>query len=161
MNSNFYSLLSALLWSFFIFACSSSDEDEFSLVGTNTSIAEIAGNWNATRGFFVSNATGPLMATDVVAKGGSVTLSIQTTGQFSITVKEAGKTPDTSTGRMTFDEDLLVIFFDDDPGEWEFFGIVHNEPNLSIQGGNGSAEFDFDGDGTKESANVEFDFVRI
>jgi len=161
MNSNFYSLLSALLCSFFIIACSSSDEDEFSLVGTNTSIAEIAGNWNATRGFFVSSATGPLMATDVVAEGGSVTLSIQTTGQFSITVKEAGRTPDTSTGRMTFDEDLLVIFFDDDPGEWEFFGIVHNEPNLSIQGGNGSAEFDFDGDGTKEPANVEFDFVRI
>jgi hypothetical protein len=62
---------------------------------------------------------------------------------------------------MAFDEDLLVIFFDDDPGEFEFFGINHNEPNLSIQGGNGSAEFDFDGDGIKEPADVDFEFVRI
>jgi hypothetical protein len=163
MNSNFYSVLSALLCSFFIIACSSSDGegDEFSLVGSNTSIAEIAGNWNATKGLFQSASLGPATETDVVAEGGSVTLSIQTTGQFSITVKEAGRTPDTSTGRMAFDEDLLVIFFDDDPGEWEYFGIVHNEPNLSIQGGNGSADFDFDGDGTKEPAYVDFEFVRI
>ena len=163
MNSNNRSLLSALLCSFFILACSSSDEegDEFSLVGTNTSIAEMAGNWNATTGLFQSASLGPATETDVVAEGGTVTLSIQTTGQFSITVQEAGRTPDTSTGRMAFDEDLLVIFFDDDPGEFEFFGIIHNEPNLSIQGGNGSAEFDFDFNGIKEPANVDFEFVRI
>ncbi len=159
---SYFSLSTLFFCSIILTYCSSDEEgDEFSLVGTNTSIAEMAGNWNATKGVFQSASLGPASQTDVVGEEGSVTLSIQTTGQFSITVKEAGRTPKTSTGRMAFDEDLLVIFFDDDPGEFEFFGIVHNEPNLSIQGGNGSAEFDFDGDGSKEPANVDFEFVRI
>jgi len=141
--------------------CSSDEEEEFSLVGTNTSIAKIAGNWNATKGLFQSSTPGPAFDVDVVIQGGTITMQIQTSGQFSITVTEAGGIPDTSTGRMAFDEDLLVIFFDDDPGEFEFFGIQHNEPNLIIQGGNGSAEFDFDGDGNEDPANIDFEFVRI
>ena len=60
-----------------------------------------------------------------------------------------------------FDEDLLVVWFDDDPEEWEYFSITHNEPNLTISGGNGSAEYDIDGDGIEEPADVDFDFERI
>ena len=143
-----------------LFACSD-DEDDFSLVGTETSIAEMAGNWNATQGFFSKAATGPVMEADVVADGGSITLNIQNNGRFTITITELGSAPETTTGRMAFDEELLVIFFDDDPEEFEFFVVDHNEPNLSISGGNGSVEFDFDGDGVDEPANIGFVFVRI
>ena len=160
-SSTFFSLLFAsLLW---VYACSSDDEDddEFTINGTNIAMADIAGNWNATRAVFDSRATGPAMQVDVVDEGGTVTMNIQANGQFSITVTEVGEPADITTGQLRFDEDLLVIFFDDDPGEFEFFGITHNEPILTISGGNGSAEFDFDGDGTDEPADVDFVFTRI
>lgn len=106
----------------------------FSLVGTNTSIAELSGNWNATIAEFYRATTSPGAQVDVVADGGTVTLNIQNTGRFTLTVTEQGEAPETTTGRMAFEEDLLVIFFDDDPEEWEYFSITHNEPNLSISG---------------------------
>ena len=145
-----------------VLSCSDDEgEDDFSLNGTNIAMADIAGNWNATKGLFGSAALGPVSETDVVAEGGSLTLNIQNTGRFTLTITENGQAPETTTGRMAFDEDLLVIFFDDDPEEFEFFSITHNEPNLFISGGNGSAEFDFDGDGVEEPANVDFEFTRI
>lgn len=123
----------ALMCTLFYCCSSGNEEDPFSLVGTNTSVAEIAGNWNATQAIFSKKAAGPVVEVDVVADGGSVTLNIQTDGSFSVTVTETGSTPETSSGRLGFDEDLLVISFDDDPDEFEFFSVSHAEPNLSIQ----------------------------
>ena len=154
--------LSLFIFCMVVVSCSSDDEGEdFTLNGTTIAMADIAGDWNATRGVFQSTSLGPAFQVDVVDQGGTITMNIQSDGKFSITVTELGEAPETTTGRMAFDEDLLVIFFDDDPGEWEFFGIFHSEPNLSISGGNGSAEYDFDGDGSEEPANVDFEFVRI
>jgi hypothetical protein len=147
-----------------IYACSDDEDDlgfDFTIDGTEIAMSEIAGNWNASKAVFDSRATGPAMQVDVVDEGGTVTMNIQVSGQFSITVTEVGKPADTSTGLLRFDEELLVIFFDDDPGEWEYFSINLAEPNLFINGGNGSADFDFDGDGTDEPADVDFEFVRI
>ena len=145
----------------FILSCSGDEDDEFSQVGTNTSIAEITGNWNATQGLFDRATEGPIAVIDVVAEGGSVTLNITSNGRFTLTVNQVGGATEVTTGSLAFDEDLLVVFFDDDPGEWEYFSITHNEPNLTISGGNGSSSFDFDGDGTEEPANVYFEFTRI
>ena len=161
MNKLYYFLLGMFLCTTLLTGCSEDNGDDFSLVGTNISVSEIAGSWNATQAIFSSAATGPGMQIDVVAEGGSVTLQIQTDGRFTVTVTESGEAPDVSTGRLGFDEDLLVISFDDDPDEFEFFGITHNEPNMTIQGGNGSAGFDFDDDGVEETANIDFVLVRI
>jgi hypothetical protein len=90
-----------------------------------------------------------------------VTLNIQNSGRFTLTITEQGEAPEITTGRLAFDEDLLVVFFDDDPEEWEYYRITHNEPNLSISSLDGSATFDFDGDGTEEPAYVGFMFDRI
>lgn len=161
LSTNVLVLVFSLL---LVFACSDDEDDlgfDFTIDGTEIAMSEIAGNWNASKAIFDSRATGPVMQVDVVDEGGTVTMNIQASGQFSITVTEVGKPADTSTGLLRFDEDLLVIFFDDDPGEWEYFSITHTEPNLFINGGNGSAEFDFDGDGTDEPADVDFEFVRI
>ena len=160
-NSNLPFYLFLIL--FIIAACESGDEfeDEFSLVGTNTSIAELTGNWSANKAVFQSFATGPAFEVDIIADGGSVSLSIQSDGRFTVTVAPLGEPAEISTGRMAFDEDLLVISFDDEPEEYEFFSITHNEPNLNIAGGNGLVTFDFDDDGTEEPALIDFDFVRI
>ena len=87
-------------------------------------------------------------------------MNIQTNGRFTITVTPLGESAQVTTGQMGFDEDLLVIIFDSDPEEFEFFGITHNEPVLTIAGGNGAAEYDFDGDGLDEEAFVDFVFER-
>lgn len=136
------------------------DDEEFSLEGTNLSMTDIAGDWTATKAVFSNAATGPGMRVDVVEDGGSVTLQIQDNGNFSTTVTPLGESPETSTGRMGFDEDLLIISFDDEPDEFEFFGIIHNEPNLAIQGGTIFEGFDFDKDGLSEDVNIEFELVR-
>ena len=68
-----------------------------------------------------------------------------------------GQAPETSTGQLSFDEDLLVVEFDDDPGEEEFFGIQTTATTLSISG---NAAYDLDNDGIDEPTLAELDFVR-
>ena len=140
--------------------CSEEDNGGFSLTGTNVSVSEIAGTWTATKALFSLAETGPIVEVDVVDEGGSVTLQIQSDGKFSINVTEQGEPAEISTGRLGFDEDLLVISFDDDPDEWEYFSITHNEPNLAIEGGTVYEAFDFDDDGIDDDAYIDFEFVR-
>lgn len=135
--------------------------DQFSLEGTNTSMSEIAGNWNATRASFSKNVAGPVMEVDIVEIGGSLSLEIQNDGRFSVTFQVPNQPSETNTGRFAFDEDLLIISFDDDPDEWEYFGITHQEPNLTISGGTVYEAFDFDGNGTREDANIDFELIRV
>ena len=134
------------------------EEDEGNdLTGSVISISDIQGSWNATRAEFDIAGTGTSMAIDIVAAGGTVTLVIQSNGRFTLTITQTGQTPEISTGQMSFDEDLLVVEFDDSPGESEFFGIQSTATTLSI---NGQTEFDLDDDGTDDPARVELDFVR-
>lgn len=144
------------LASLVIFLSCGSDDGP-SLVGTDISIADIAGNWSATSAVFDIATAGPSIRVDVVEEGGSVILQIQNNGRFTLTVTVMGRAPEVSTGQMGFDEDLLTVSFDDDPDDFEFFGIQHTVTTLSI---NGPAEFDFDGDGTQEPAIVGLIFIR-
>lgn len=141
----------------FLLFTSCGSDDGPSLTGTGISISDIQGNWTATRAVFDIAGTGASQRIDVVEEGGSVTLSIQANGRFTLSVTVPGRSAEVSTGQLGFDEDLLVVTYDDDPDEEEFFGIQSTSTTLSI---NGSAEFDFDGDGTEEPARAELDFVR-
>lgn len=136
-------------------ACDAS-EDEFSLTGDGVSIDDLTGSWRATHARF-GVVEGPVREVDVVADGGSVSLEIRNDGRFTLTITRAGAAPDRSTGRLGFDEELLVVSFDDDPDEFEFYSLQVTPTTLSIQG---PATFDFDGDGTEEAADVALDFVR-
>ncbi|NNF58954.1 MAG: hypothetical protein HKN04_12015 [Rhodothermaceae bacterium] len=149
--------LIALLTVPLLVACDSGEDDGFSLVGTTTSVAEIAGTWTATRATFSSAAEGPALEVDIIAEGGSAKLAIQTDGRFTLTLAPLGEADDVSNGRLGFDEELLVVSFDEDPDEFEFFTIQVTETTLSLEG---PAEFDFDGDGVEESARVALDLIR-
>lgn len=157
MRSKYTSTLAILVCFFFIQSCSSDDEDDFPLVGTNISMDEIAGTWNATRASFSLAADGPAVELEVVAAGGTVTLVIQANGRFTLTIVLPARSPEVSTGQLGFDEDLLVVSYDEDPEDYELFGIQATETTLSISG---PSEFDFDGDGTDEAAIVELDMER-
>lgn len=154
-KSPIFSLL--LFLSLLLTAACSSDDEDFSLEGDNFSISDIAGSWIATSAVFDIAGTGPSQRIDVVEEGGTVTLVIQNNGRFTLTVTQVGEAPEVTTGRLGFDEDLLVVSYDDDPDEFEFFGSQFSGNNLSIQG---PAEFDFDGDGTDDPARVSLDLVR-
>lgn len=148
------------LLSFFVlflsFSCGSDDGDP-QLEGTNLSISDIQGNWEATRALFDIAGTGASQAIDIVAVGGSVTLNIQSNGRFTLTILAPGQPPETSTGQMSFDEDLLVVAFDGDANDPEFFGIQSTATTLSLSG---NTEYDLDGDGVDDPATVELDLVR-
>ncbi|MGB5819417.1 MAG: hypothetical protein WBG90_08010 [Saonia sp.] len=147
-----------LLMSFGLGTSCSDDEDDFSLDGPGFSVSDLAGTWTATSAIFSLNAEGPGQSIDIVEEGGSVTLVIQNNGRFTITISALGETPEISTGRLAFDEELLVVFFDDDPDDFDFFVIDFSGNNLSLQ--NNTSEFDFDGDGTDESASISLTLVR-
>ncbi|MEM7380453.1 MAG: hypothetical protein AAF361_04555 [Bacteroidota bacterium] len=136
-------------------SCSEDNEGpECSLQGTNLSVSDIAGNWDATTANFGLDVTGPVQEIDIVAEGGSVTLSIQSGGRFTLSITEPGEPSDNSSGSLCFDEDLLIVNFDEDgPDEYEFFAIQFNSGTntLTIEG---PTTFDFDGDGQSEPARV-------
>ena len=160
MNSSKLLYLLSLITILGLASCGDDDEEDgFSLVGTNFSISDITGTWNATQAIF-GTTSGAAISVDVVAQGGTVVLQISSNGNFQVTVTENGAAPETSSGRMGFDEDLLVISFDDSPDDYEFFGSTFNDPILTISGGNGLVEFDFDNDGSDEPADIDFILER-
>lgn len=157
-----YLIIIVIFIAFSSSSCSTEDDGfgQFSLEGTNVSIADIAGNWEATRAHFSRSAEGPILEVDVVEIGGSLSLKIENNGRFSVTIQVPESPPEIYTGRFAFDEDLLVINFDEDPDEWEYFSISHQEPNLLISGGTVYEALDIDGDGTREDVYIDFELVR-
>lgn len=142
---------------FLLLASCSDDEGEFPLEGTVLSMDDIAGNWAATMAKFSATAIGPAVAINVIDSGGSVTLNIQTNGRFTLTTTLPGTVNQVDTGQLGFDEDLLVVIYDEDPDDYELFGIQLVNDMLFVTG---PAEFDLNGDGLDEAARVEFEFER-
>ena len=138
-------------------ACDLGGEDEFPLEGTGISIDDIAGTWIATKIAFSPTAPGPAQEVEVVAQGGSGRLMIQSNGRFTLTITLPGEAPEVTTGQLGFDEDLLVVIYDDEPDDFEYFAIQSSATTLSIRG---PASYDFDGDGFEEAASAELDFDR-
>ncbi|MEO1012903.1 MAG: hypothetical protein AAFX53_16510 [Bacteroidota bacterium] len=153
--SFFLSIIAGVVVGNLLISCSEEGEGpDCSLQGTNLSISDISGNWNANSAVFGLAADGPVGEIDVVADGGSVTLNIQSGGRFTLNISQPGEPSDISPGSLCFDEDLLVVNFDEDgPDEYEFFGIQFNSSTntLTIEG---PTTFDFDGDGQLEPVRV-------
>lgn len=155
----FHGLLTMIMFSFSLVSCSEDEGPDCSLNGTNFSVSDISGNWTATEASFFNVSTEPIQVVDVVAEGGSVTLSIQSNGRFTLNITESGGSNTRSSGDLCFDEDLLVVRFDGDAADdFEFFRVTLNGTNnLSLDG---PAEFDFDGNGTPDPADISLALVR-
>jgi len=156
-----YSALVAIL-ALCVIACGSTSFldgffDQFSLQGTNESMADIAGNWTATSATFSRSAAGPVLDVEIIGQGGTATLVIQATGRFTFTWQLPGDPPVVVTGQLAFDEDLLVVSDDADPEEWEFYAIQFSGNTMFL---GGPAEFDFDGDTIAEAAILSMDLIR-
>nr|WP_298792177.1 hypothetical protein [uncultured Allomuricauda sp.] len=155
----FHRLFAIILVSCSLVSCSEDEGPDCSLQGTNYSVSDISGNWTATEARFFNVSAEPIQVVDVVAEGGSVTLSIQSNGRFTLNITESGEPSSRSSGDLCFDEDLLVVRFDGDAADdYEFFRITFNGTNnLSFDG---PAEFDFNDDGTPDPADISLALVR-
>lgn len=155
-------ILISTLFSFFFISCSSSDEDELTKTGPDFSISELQGTWNATSAFFSpSDPNSQSDGVDIIAEGGTLSIVIQSNGRFTMNFNVAGADPFTVTGEMFFENnEFFAIRFDEDPDDYEYFGIDYTATTLRINGGPDTAEWDFNGDGEDEPANVSLDFVK-
>ncbi len=110
-------------------------------------IADLAGTWDATTATFEGVVGSGFV--DVIADGGSVTLTITGDGRFTFLLTLPGESPETTSGTMHFEEDFLVMTFDDDPSDPVFFIFFFSDDTLTLAG---EDEFDFDDDGVDEPA---------
>ena len=144
---------------FVALSCSEDDGDVLTKEGP-FSISELAGNWEATRASFSGNSAN----IDVVADGGSVTMSVQSSGRFTLTIDATDRPAYTVSGEMfweQFEGDSFFFFlWDDAPGDWDTYGATLTATTFDINGGFDSAEYDFDNDGNFESASISMTFTR-
>jgi hypothetical protein len=152
-------LLSTMLVLFVVWSCS---KEEDSLVKKGPfNISELAGNWEATSAGF----TGSDMAVELIAEGGTVTMSVQSSGKFTMSIDPVDRTAYTVSGEMFWEEwegnSYFAIEWDDYPGDWDTYGATLTTSTLSISGGFDTGEYDFDNDGTFESVRVNFEFIRV
>ena len=158
-SSTFFFLPIILVFS--IFSCKTNENEfEFSLVGTDLSVAEIAGTWEGSKAIFSSAGSGPALDVDIIEEGGYLVMHIMENGDFDLTYSVPGSFPVLTYGRLGFDEDLLVMEFEEDPDDLAFLGIVLDEPDLFLSGGPVYGAFDFDGDGIFDDAYIDFEFYR-
>ncbi|MEX0287728.1 MAG: hypothetical protein AB3N14_01325 [Flavobacteriaceae bacterium] len=140
------------------YSCSSDGEDgveSCSLDGPNFSISDVAGSWTATTATF-SILNNPNNR-DIIAEGGSVSLSVQGSGRFSLTIMEGDGTTQNFSGNLGFCDDGFNVAYDDAPDDPEIYTTSFNGTEFTLLG---DTEFDVDADGTEDAAIVRLIFVR-
>jgi hypothetical protein len=157
----FYIYLWLVLFMPLCLCCSSEGEDDNLTKSGPFDIIELSGNWNATAARF-SNSSQWL---DVVDEGGTVTMSVQTSGRFTMTIAPADRIAYTVAGEMFWEKWEGTFYFaiqwDNYPDDWDTYGHNYDGLNFSLSGGFGSGEYDFDNDGDFEACSVSMDFVRL
>ncbi|MBO0329275.1 hypothetical protein [[Muricauda] lutisoli] len=141
-------------------SCSKSDdEDELTKDGPFP-ISELSGNWEATKAQFSVSST----SVDIVEDGGTVTMSVQASGRFTLTLNPVDRDAYAVTGEIFWEEwqgsYYFAVAWDDEPNDWDTYGHTYDGTTLSINGGPDSGDYDFDNDGDLESCSIHFIFVR-
>ena len=155
--------LFAPLFAFLLLSCSG-DDDTDALVkeGGSFEISELAGNWEATSATFND---GNMLSVDIIDEGGSVSMSVQSSGRFTLTIDPSDRPAYTVSGEMFWEQWEGKYYFAIEwaayPGDWDTYGATLTASTFTINGGFESGEYDFDNDGTFETASIGFTFVRV
>jgi hypothetical protein len=115
----------------------------------------IEGTWRATRAEFVDRGNSSRRV-DVAAAGTNVTLLLAGT-TFTLTVPDPRVPANVTTGTWTSSIDVMRLTPAGMPWSMEF-DFVFSGNTLILNGG--SAEFDFDGNGTFEQATLNLMLTR-
>ncbi len=152
-------LFSTILVLFVAFSCSNDPTNELTKDGS-FNISELAGVWEATQAQFSVNTT----SVDIVEDGGTVDMTVQSTGRFTLTLDPVDRAAYTVSGEFWWEKwegtFYFAIVWDDEPGDWDTYGHTWDGTTFTINGGAGSGEYDFDNDGNAEPCTLHFDFVR-
>jgi len=155
--------LLAPLFAFLLFSCSKDETDDLVKEGGAFKISELAGNWEATSAFFVRDSDN--MSVDIIGDGGSSSITVQSNGRFVLTIDPADRAAYTVSGEMSWEKwegkYYFAIEWDDYPGDWDTYGATLTATTFEINGGFDTGEYDFDNDGSFESARIGFKFVRV
>ncbi|NER08936.1 hypothetical protein SAMN06265375_1011586 [Muriicola jejuensis] len=155
-------LLGAFLAIFLAFSCDNTSGEDPNLVKEGFfDISELAGNWEATQAQFSVST----VSVDIVEDGGRVTMTVQTSGGFTLTLNPVDRPAYTVSGEMFWEKwegtYYFAIVWDDYPDDWDTYGHTWDGATLTLNGGADTGEYDFDNDGVAESCTLHFDFVRI
>ena len=153
----FYLCATIAVFSIFFTRCG--EDDDPKLEGDKYSIADIKGNWIATQAIFSSIEVPNKGLLDIIDEGGSLTLSIQDNGRFTLTIILPSETNQVFTGQLGFDEVWLAVSYDENPGEYDylFFELNAGKTNLTIRG---DGTYDFDDDGIEDLASIDLVLMR-
>ena len=145
--------------------CSSnSDEDEQSDTGPDFSISELEGTWTATTLTFSYSDAGERPDPDfidIIDEGGTASMTVQSSGRFALTVAPIDRTAFIVSGRMFFEDgEFFAIEFDDEAGDYEYFGATLSGNTFTINGGPNTVEYDLDLNGTDDPCSVYLVLVK-
>ncbi len=136
--------------------CGSSNPASPSQGGNNQSSQGLAATWQATRAEFVSAANSNIRV-EVVSRGTTIVLSLQSTGAYSRTITDPGHAPNVETGTWSASRDVLTLRPAGMPFSIEFDYTLSGN-TLTLAGGH--VEFDINGDGAVEEAVLNSTLAR-
>ena len=138
----------------FLFASCGSDDDTGG--GSLFSIADLQGDWEATRAVFTSVSTNPQLQKMVIVDGGTGSLTVAGNGNFTLVITPMGENPQITSGQFLIANNILEATLDTDPNNPVIWGVQVNGSNMMLQP---VLSFDFDGNGTFDAATGDMDLV--
>lgn len=117
--------------------------------------AQITGLWNATKVEYVSRPAGE--SVDLVALGGSGTLTLGESNAFLLVITPFAEIPQTTEGTWALDGDTLELTPLGMPFSWQFDVALAGD-SLGLSGA--SVEYDFNDDGTPDQATLNLSLAR-
>ena len=159
-------IFSTVLIAFVAVSCSKDDSEgdtELFKEGGPFEFSELAGTWEATVAYFLRPNTNS--GVEIVGDGGSVSLTVQSNGKCTFTIDPFDCEAYTESGEMFwehYDEEYyLEIVWNDFPDEGSSFRAELTDTTFNLLcGPEECVEYDFNCDGTLETASLSFGFIR-
>jgi hypothetical protein len=120
---------------------------------TGPGVDTLAGTWRATRAQYTAGSS----SIEVIAQGTSMTLTLNSSGTFTLAIVDPGQAGTTTSGTWTASSDVLTLR----PSNATFdiqFDMTLSGSTLTLSGGH--MQFDVNKDGTLDEAVLNAIFVR-
>jgi hypothetical protein len=124
--------------------------------GSGPSPSAITGTWQATSMLFVSQAD-PKVSVDVIAAGGSATLTLDANKSYLMVLTLPATAPETTTGTWSLSGDVLTMVPDGMKGNIQF-NVTLSGQTLKLAGGH--LDFDLNDDGIDDPAILTIEATR-
>jgi hypothetical protein len=146
-----------LTWLAAVIAVGCGDE-EGTGPGAGVAPEDLVGTWRATALTF-TNPQDPSQSVDPIALGGHFTLTVAGDSTYWAVMAAPGEIPEIATGSWVIERGFLLVTDDSVPGETTAFEVSLSGSSLTLV--TDEEEFDFDGDGVEEPAELRMVLLRV